>query len=79
MREELGVDVSRACLAPFVFASHAYEKFHLLMPLFLCRRWQGIPVPKEGQTIRWVKPDELSAYHMLPADKPLLPMLRDLL
>lgn len=79
LREELGVDVSRACLAPFVFASHAYEKFHLLMPLFLCRRWQGIPTPREGQTIRWVKPEEMADYQMLPADKPLLPMLRDLL
>lgn len=79
LREELGIDVSRACLAPFVFASHSYEKFHLLMPLFLCRRWQGIPAPKEGQLIRWVTPAELSDYQMLPADRPLLPMLRDLL
>jgi 8-oxo-dGTP diphosphatase len=79
LREELGVDVSRACLAPFVFASHAYERFHLLMPLFLCRRWQGIPTPREGQTIRWVNPDDLADYQMLPADRPLLPMLRDLL
>jgi 8-oxo-dGTP diphosphatase len=79
LQEELGIDVSRACLAPFVFASHSYEKFHLLMPLFLCRRWQGIPTPKEGQVIRWVTPAELDAYQMLPADKPLLPMLRDLL
>jgi 8-oxo-dGTP diphosphatase len=79
LREELGIDVSRACLAPFVFASHAYERFHLLMPLFLCRRWQGKPTPHEGQTIRWVTPDELTEYPFLPADRPLLPMLRDLL
>ena len=79
LREELGIDVSRACLAPFVFASHAYERFHLLMPLFLCRRWQGTPVPREGQTIRWVMPDELADYPFLPADRPMLPMLRDLL
>jgi 8-oxo-dGTP diphosphatase len=79
LREELGIDVSRACLAPFVFASHAYERFHLLMPLFLCRRWQGKPTPREGQTIRWVTPDELGDYPFLPADRPLLPMLRDLL
>jgi 8-oxo-dGTP diphosphatase len=79
LREELGVDVSRTCLAPFVFASHAYERFHLLMPLFLCRRWRGTPVPREGQTIRWVMPDELAEYPFLPADRPLLPMLRDLL
>jgi 8-oxo-dGTP diphosphatase len=79
LREELGVDISRACLAPFVFASHTYDSFHLLMPLFLCRRWQGIPVPREGQIIRWVSPAELSDYQMLPADRPLLPMLRDLL
>ncbi|GAB0115534.1 8-oxo-dGTP diphosphatase MutT [Acidisoma sp. C75] len=79
LREELGIDIARSCLAPFVFASHAYEKFHLLMPLFLCRRWQGIPAPKEGQQIRWVAPDALDGYQMLPADKPLLPMLRDLL
>ena len=79
LREELGVDVARSCLAPFVFASHTYEKFHLLMPLFLCRRWQGTASPREGQTIRWVSPAELSDYQMLPADRPLLPLLRDLL
>ncbi len=79
LNEELGVDVAKSCLAPFVFASHTYPKFHLLMPLFLCRRWQGTPRPKEGQTIRWVSPADLADYQMLPADRPLLPMLRDLL
>ncbi|MCB8877323.1 8-oxo-dGTP diphosphatase MutT [Acidisoma silvae] len=79
LREELGVDVARSCLAPFVFASHSYPKFHLLMPLFLCRRWQGHPVAREGQLLRWVTPDEMMDYQMLPADKPLLPLLRDLL
>jgi 8-oxo-dGTP diphosphatase len=79
LREELGIDVSRSCLAPFVFASHAYERFHLLMPLFLCRRWQGTPAPREGQLIRWVTPGALADYPFLPADRPLLPMLRDLL
>jgi 8-oxo-dGTP diphosphatase len=79
LEEELGIVVKQACLAPFVFASHGYERFHLLMPLFLCRRWQGSPTAREGQTIRWVRPDELADYPFLPADRPLLPMLRDLL
>ena len=83
MHEELGVVIKEACLAPFVFASHAYEKFHLLMPLFLCRRWEGIPQPREGQTVAWVRPRDLSLfpdrYPMPPADIPLIPMLRDLL
>jgi 8-oxo-dGTP diphosphatase len=79
LHEELGIDVSRSCLAPFVFASHSYDRFHLLMPLFLCRRWQGAPVAREGQAIRWVAPAELADYPFLPADRPLLPMLRDLL
>ena len=83
MQEELGVTIKEACLAPFVFASHAYEKFHLLMPLFLCRRWEGIPHPHEGQTVAWVRPRDLALspdrYPMPPADIPLIPMLRDLL
>jgi 8-oxo-dGTP diphosphatase len=79
LREELGIELSRSSLAPFAFASHAYERFHLLMPLFLCRRWQGIPSAREGQTLRWVRADELADFPMLPADKPLLPMLRDFL
>jgi 8-oxo-dGTP diphosphatase len=79
LREELGIDLSASGLAPFAFASHSYERFHLLMPLFLCRRWKGTPVPREGQTLRWVRADALGEYPMLPADKPLLPMLRDFL
>jgi 8-oxo-dGTP diphosphatase len=79
LREELGIDVAVACLAPFAFASHDYEGFHLLMPLFLCRRWKGTPTPKEGQTLAWVRPGKLPDYEMPPADKPLIPLLRDFL
>jgi len=83
MGEELGVAIKEACLAPFIFASHTYPDFHLLMPLFLCRRWEGIPHPHEGQTIAWVRPRDLALqserYPMPPADIPLIPMLRDLL
>ena len=79
LKEELGIDVSAACLAPFAFASHAYERFHLLMPLYLCRRWKGIPRPNEGQTLAWVRPPKLADYPMPPADKPLIPLLRDFL
>ena len=79
LKEELGIDVSAACLAPFAFASHAYERFHLLMPLYLCRRWKGMPRPREGQTLAWVRPQKLADYPMPPADKPLIPLLRDFL
>ena len=79
LREELGIEVSANDLAPFVFASHPYDSFHLLMPLFLCRRWQGQPAPKEGQALAWVAPDRLVEYPMPPADRPLIPMLRDFL
>jgi len=79
LREELGIDVAAACLAPFAFASHAYERFHLLMPLFLCRRWQGFVQPLEGQTLAWVRPAKLTEYEMPAADKPLVPLLRDFL
>lgn len=79
LREELGIVVREACLAPFVFASHGYEAFHLLMPLFLCRRWEGTIVPSEGQAIKWVRPRDLGAYPMPPADLPLIPLLRDLI
>ncbi len=79
LKEELGIDVSSACLAPFAFASHAYDNFHLLMPLYLCRRWKGLPEPREGQTLTWVRAAKLAEYPMPPADKPLIPLLRDLL
>jgi 8-oxo-dGTP diphosphatase len=83
MREELGIIIKEACLAPFAFASHSYPDFHLLMPLFLCRRWEGIAQPLENQNIAWVRPRDLALnstrYPMPPADAPLIPMLRDLL
>ena len=79
LREELGIDVAKACLAPFAFASHDYGRFHLLMPLFLCRRWTGTPSGLEGQALAWVPPRRLAEYDMPPADKPLIPLLRDFL
>jgi 8-oxo-dGTP diphosphatase len=79
LREELGIDVASNCLAPFTFASHSYEKFHLLMPLYVCRVWQGMVTPLEGQSLTWVRPARLGDYPMPPADKPLVAMLRDLL
>ena len=79
LNEELGIDVQEACLAPFVFASHAYESFHLLMPLYLCRRWSGVVVKREHAALAWVKPNRLSDYPMPPADAPLVAWLRDLL
>ncbi len=79
LREELGIEVCETCLAPFTFASHAYEKFHLMMPLYLCRRWEGEIAPREGQTIKWVRASRLAEWPMPPADRPLIPMLRDLL
>jgi 8-oxo-dGTP diphosphatase len=79
LKEELGIDVAEACLAPLTFASHAYESFHLLMPLFVCRRWQGFVTPREGQELAWVKPNKLRGYAMPPADLPLIPHLIDLL
>ncbi len=79
LREELGIEVSACDLAPFIFASHPYENFHLLMPVFLCRRWRGIPTAREGQALAWVAPDRLVEYPMPPADRPLIPMLRDFL
>ena len=77
--EELGINTSESCLAPFTFASHAYPKFHLLMPLYVCRKWSGIPTAREGQRLAWVRPARLAEYPMPPADKPLVAMLRDLL
>ena len=79
LREELGIEVEQRDFAPFVFASHAYDNFHLLMPVFLCRRWRGELVAKEGQKLAWVKPDDLVEYPMPPADRPIIPMLRDFL
>ena len=79
LREELGIDVSAACLGAFTFASHTYEKFHLLMPLYLCRRWQGQVTAMEGQVLAWVRPARLGDYAMPPADIPLVAMLRDFL
>jgi 8-oxo-dGTP diphosphatase len=75
MHEELGVSIEENSLIPFIFASHTYPEFHLLMPLFLCRQWAGAISPSEGQKIAWVKPDELDRYPMPPADAPLIPML----
>jgi 8-oxo-dGTP diphosphatase len=79
LREELGIDTAASCLAPFTFASHAYDDFHLLMPLYVCRVWQGTPIPLEGQALAWVRPNAMGKYPMPPADKPLVAMLRDLL
>lgn len=77
--EELGIQINQACLAPFVFASHAYEGFHLLMPLFLCRRWNGFVERLEHQALAWVKPRDMGGYPMPPADEPLVAYLRDFL
>jgi 8-oxo-dGTP diphosphatase len=77
--EELGIDVEASCLAPFTFASHAYPEFHLLMPLYVCRKWSGIVTAREAQQLKWVRPARLGDYEMPPADKPLVAMLRDLL
>ncbi|MCB6178047.1 8-oxo-dGTP diphosphatase MutT [Rhodobacter sp. Har01] len=77
LKEELGIDTWRSCLAPLSFASHSYDDFHLLMPLFACRRWEGIPHAREGQTLAWVAPAKLRDYPMPPADLPLIPILRD--
>ena len=79
LKEELGIDVTEACLAPFAFASHGYESFHLLMPLFLCRRWSGQVTAMEGQALAWVRPQRLGDYAMPPADRPLVALLRDFL
>ena len=79
VREELGIDTSESCLAPFSFASHAYADFHLLMPLYICRKWLGEPAPREHGAIKWVRPMRLGDYPMPPADAPLVAMLRDFL
>lgn len=77
--EELGINTWQSCLAPLTFASHGYDDFHLLMPVFACRKWEGTPQPKEGQTLAWARVGELRNYPMPPADIPLIAMLRDLL
>ena len=77
LEEELGITTWQTCLAPVTFASHSYESFHLLMPLFVCRRWEGSPVAREGQGLKWVRPVNMRDYPMPPADIPLIPVLRD--
>ncbi|GGM08868.1 8-oxo-dGTP diphosphatase MutT [Pseudooceanicola nanhaiensis] len=77
LQEELGIDTWQSCLAPLTFASHSYEDFHLLMPLFACRKWNGTPQGKEGQALKWVRSKDLRSYPMPPADEPLIPILRD--
>jgi 8-oxo-dGTP diphosphatase len=79
LKEELGIDVTEACLAPLTFASHTYQDFHLLMPLYVCRRWKGLVRAAEGQELQWVKPIRLRELAMPPADVPLIPHLIDLL
>jgi 8-oxo-dGTP diphosphatase len=79
LREELGINVTQACLAPLSFASHSYENFHLLMPLYVCRRWSETVTAREGQELKWVKPRNLKDYPLLPADVPLVPYLIDML
>ncbi len=77
LKEELGIDVTQACLAPLSFTSHAYDDFHLLMPLYVCRQWDGQIVPQEGQNMQWVRARDMFGLDMPPADKPLIAMLRD--
>ena len=79
LKEELGIAVNEACLAPLTFASHAYESFHLLMPLYICRRWEGQVAAREGQQLAWVRPNRLREYPMPPADEPLISHLTTLL
>lgn len=79
LKEELGIDVKEPCLAPLSFASFAYDDFHLLMPLYVCRRWDGLPQALEHQALKWVRPQNLRDYPMPPADEPLIPPLIDLL
>lgn len=79
LHEELGINVKEACLAPLTFASHAYDDFHLLMPLYICRRWEGLAISREGQNLAWVRPNKLRDYPMPAADIPLIPHLTGLL
>ena len=77
LHEELGIETWQSCLAPLTFASHSYDSFHLLMPLFACRKWQGTPQPREGQRLAWARAQQLRDFPMPPADIPLIPILRD--
>ncbi len=77
LAEELGIDTWQSCLAPLTFASHSYDEFHLLMPLFACRKWEGTPMARENQVLKWVRPKDMRDYPMPAADKPLIPILRD--
>jgi 8-oxo-dGTP diphosphatase len=79
LKEELDIDVTESCLAPFTFASHSYDHFHLLMPLYVCRKWEGTVTPLEGQALKWVRPARMDDMPLLPADTPLVALLRDLL
>lgn len=79
LKEELGIDVTAACLAPLTFASHSYEAFHLLMPLYVCRKWSGTAKGQEGQELKWIKPARMRDYPMPPADLPLIGHLMDLI
>lgn len=79
LEEEIGIETWESCLAPLTFASHTYDDFHLLMPLFACRKWNGTPTGREGQALAWAKPAKLRDYPMPPADIPLIPIIRDLL
>jgi 8-oxo-dGTP diphosphatase len=79
LAEELGITVETACLAPLTFASHTYDEFHLLMPLYICRKWSGFVEPREAQALKWLRPRDLRKYPMPPADAPLIPPLIDLL
>jgi 8-oxo-dGTP diphosphatase len=78
LREELGIEVDEPCLAPLTFASHAYDTFHLLMPLYVCRRWRGLVQAREHQALKWVRARDLRSYPMPPADEPLIPVLMEL-
>ncbi len=77
LQEELGIDTWQSCLAPLTFASHTYDDFHLIMPLFACRKWKGTPTSREGQALKWVRPNQFRNYPMPPADVPLISTLRD--
>ena len=77
LQEELGIETWNSCLAPLTFASHSYEDFHLMMPLFACRKWEGVVTPREGQELAWVRAADLRSYPMPAADIPLIPILRD--